>query len=179
MNLIGQDDIQDHSQQAGVPSLTLFASKRIFLIFSLSFALLIYGSFLGRNSNPITSSIAIFFFIFPLYFCAHHLVTNGYRLQITDRGLALTFFARTQVIPWADVKSIRVRWAAADGVSIPFNKRLFVNYRKDGRDRSLSIWPLFFNLSAQALVELMLPCCGEYPKLVETLRADSKDGITL
>jgi hypothetical protein len=145
----------------------------------LSFALLIYGSFLDHNNNPIISSIAIFFFIFPFYFFAHHLVTNGYRLEITDQGLALTFFARTQRIPWADVKSIRIGWVAADGASIPFNKRLFVYYRKDGSDRSLAIWPLFFNLNAQELVDLILPHCSGYPKLVETLRADSKNGITL
>jgi hypothetical protein len=143
MNTVEQGDVEDRSQEDRVPSLTLFASRRIFLIFSLSCALLIYGSFLGRNHDPIISSIAMFFFIFLFCCFAYHLVTKGYRLQITERDLALTFFARTQVIPWADVKSIRVGWAAADGVSIPFNKRLFVNYRKDGRDRSLSIWPLF------------------------------------
>jgi hypothetical protein len=160
-------------------SLTLFGSRRIFLIFSLFFALLIYGSFLNRHNNPIISSIAIFFFIFFFYCSAHLLVTNGYRLEINDQGLALTFFGRTQTILWVDVKTIRVGWVAADGASIPFNKRLFVYFRKDGCDRSLTIWPLFFNVSAKELVRFMLPYCSKYPKLVETLCADSEDGVTL
>ena len=179
MKKIQQDGALGLVQPIRATSVTLLASRRIFLIILLSLVLLTYGSFLGRHNNPVISSIAIFFFIFPLYFSAHNLVTSGYRLEITDRGLALTFLARTQTILWTDIKTIHVGWVAADGAPLPFNKRLFVYHRKDGRDRSLAIWPLFFNVSAQELINLMIPYCSDYPKIVETLRADSINGVTL
>jgi hypothetical protein len=134
---------------------------------------------LGRHNNPVISSIAMVSLFFPCYFFTYHLVTSGYRLEISDQGLALTFFGRTQTVLWADVTRIRVGWVAADGASLPFNKRLFVFFQRDGRDRSLTIWPLFFNIPPQELVDLILPYCSSYPKLVESLRADSKTGVIL
>src|SRR6202035_1103365 len=170
---IKQQDILDPAQQMSA-SLILFASKRIFFIYSLIFALLISIAVLSLHGSPIISVIMIAFFVMPFSFFALHLVTNGYRLEITDQGLALTYFARTQTIRWADVKDIRAGWIAAlDAIPFGFNKKLFVRYRREGRDRSLTIWPIYFGISAREMTNFLVPYCRAYPKLIEALLADS------
>ncbi|WP_438277062.1 hypothetical protein [Nitrobacter sp.] len=120
--------------------LVLFASRRVFSIFSFACLSLLLSSLLIKNSNPIMCGIMIFAFSLPFGFFGFHLISNGYRLDLTDGGLALTCFERTQTARWADVKSIR---AGSSG----FYKQLFVNYRERALDRSLTLWPVFFVLA--------------------------------
>jgi hypothetical protein len=109
-----------------------------------------------------------------------HLITNGYKLEISDQGLALTYFARTLAVRWADTKSIHAGWnSALDAIPFGFNKKLFVNYQKKTLDQSLTIWPMFFGISLRELVNLIRPYCSEYPKLIETMSADVENPITL
>jgi hypothetical protein len=164
---------------AKVASTVLFASKRLFLILWLLLALLILFQIWNFRKTPIMSSFVIFFFGIGLSFLSFHLFKDRYCLEISEEGLTLSDFFQTHAMRWADVKTIRVGWLWADGSSISFNKRLFVTYRKDGRDFFQTIWPLWFGISADQMVANILPYCADYPRLVETLLADSKDGATV
>jgi Bacterial PH domain len=168
------------STQARTPTTVLSGSKPILLIYSLAFAVLICGANLARHDSPILSTIGFVFIVPGFIFFVFHLFANRLRLEITDQGLTISQFFHARSIRWADIKDIRVGWTAAfDSISLPFNKRLFVHYRSSARDRSLTIWPVHFGISAGNMVQRMLPYCAQYPKLVETLIADSKDGVTL
>jgi hypothetical protein len=162
-----------------VTSTTLFASKRIFLIFWLLLAVLILSQIWGFQKSPVMSTLLIAFFGLSFSFLSFHLFTNSYRLEFSEQGLTLSDFFQTRIIRWADIKTIRVGWSWGDGSSIPFNKRLFITYRKESRDTLQTIWPLWFGMSADKMVSNILPYCADYPRLIETLRADLKDGATV
>jgi hypothetical protein len=157
----------------------LFASKRIFLIFWLLLAALILSQIWGFQKSPIMSTLLIAFFSLSFSFLSFHLFTNSYRLEISEQGLTLSDFFQTRTIRWADIKIIRVGWSWGDGSSIPFNKRLFITYRKESRDTLQTIWPLWFGMSADQMVTNILPYCADYPRLIETLLADQKKGATV
>jgi hypothetical protein len=160
-------------------STTLFASKRIFLIFWLFLALLILSQIWNFQKTPVTSTLMIAFFGLSFCFLSFHLFTNSYRLELSEQGLTLRDFFQTRTIRWADVKTIRVGWSWGDGSSIPYNKRLFITYRKESRDTLQTIWPLWFGMNADKMVTKILPYCADYPRLIETLLADSKNGATV
>ena len=160
-------------------STTLFASKRVFLIFWLLLAVLILSQIWGFQKSPVMSTLLIAFFGLSFSFLSFHLFTNSYRLEFSEQGLTLSDFFQTRTIRWADIKTIRVGWSWGDGSSISFNKRLFITYRKESRDTLQTIWPLWFGMSADKMVTNILPYCADYPRLIETLRADLKDGATV
>jgi hypothetical protein len=157
----------------------LFGSKRIFLIFWLFLAVLILTQFLIFEKSPFMATALTFFFGLGFSYLSFQLFTNRYRLEISETGLTLMDFFQTRTIRWADTKVIRVGWSWGDDYPVPFNKRLFVFYRKESRDRIETIWPLWFGMSADQMVTIILPYCVYYPRLVETLRGDSKQGATL
>src|SRR5437868_2218012 len=154
----------------------LFASKRIFLIFWLLLALLILSQIWNFQKSPVMSTFLIAFFGLSFSFLSFHLFTSSYRLELSEHGLTLNDFFQTRTIRWADIKVIRVGWSWGDGSSIAFNKRLFITYRKESRDTLQTLWPLWFGMSADQMVTKILPYCADYPRLVETLLADSKKG---
>jgi hypothetical protein len=157
----------------------LFASKRILLIFWLFLALLILTQIWNFQKSPIISSFLIAFFLLSWSFLSFHLFTNSYRLEISEQGLTLRDFFQIRTIRWADVKVIRVGWSWGDSFSIPFNKRLFITYRKESRDTLQTIWPLWFGMSADHMVITILPYCSDYPRLIETILQDSKNGAII
>jgi hypothetical protein len=160
-------------------STILFASKKIFLIFWLFLALMILFHIWNFQEAPVVSSLMIAFFGLSFSFLSFHLFTNSYRLEIGEQGLTLSDFFQTRTIRWADIKVIRVGWSWGDGSSIPFNKRLFITHRKESRDTLQTIWPLWFGMRADQMVANILPYCADYPRLIETLLADSKNGATV
>jgi hypothetical protein len=157
----------------------LFGSKRIFLIIWLFLALLIVSQIWGFQKTPVMSTLMIAFFGLSFSFFSFHLFTNTYRLELSEQGLALGDFFQLRTIRWADIKTIRVGWSWGDGSSISYNKRLFITYRKESRDTLQTIWPLWFGISADQMVTTILPYCADYPRLIETLLADSKNGATV
>jgi hypothetical protein len=160
-------------------STILFASKRIFLIFWLLLALLILSQIWSFQNSPVMSAFVIAFLGLSFSFLSFHLFTNTYRLELSEQGLTLSDFFQTRTIRWADIKTIRTGWSWGDGFSIPLNKRLFITYRKESRDTLQTIWPLWFGMSADQMVTDILPYCADYPRLVETLLADQKNGATV
>jgi Bacterial PH domain len=160
-------------------STILFGSKPIFLIFWLFLALLLLTLIWSFQKSPVMSALGIIFFGLSFSFSSFHLFTNSYRLEISEQGLMLSDFFQTRTIRWSDIKTIRIGWSWGDGYWIPYEKRVFITYRKESRDTLQTIWPLFFGLSANRLVADMLPYCVDYPRLVETLLADSKNGATV
>jgi hypothetical protein len=157
----------------------LFGSKRIFLIFWLLLALLILSQIWSFQKSPVMSTFLIAFFGLSFSFLSFHLFTNSYRLEFSEQGLTLSDFFQTRAIRWADIKVIRAGWSWGDGSLIPFNKRLFITYRKESRDTLQTIWPLWFGMNADQMVTTILPYCADYPRLIETLRADLKNGATV
>jgi hypothetical protein len=127
---------------------------------------------------PVVSSLMIAFFGLSFSFLSFHLFTNSYRLEIGEQGLTPSDFFQTRTIRWADIKIIRAGWPWGDG-SIAFNKRLFITYRKERRDTLQTIWPLWLGMSADKMVTNIVPYCADYPRLIETLQADSKNGATV
>ena len=125
------------------------------------------------------STFVIAFLGISFSFLSFHLFTNTYRLELDDQGLTLSDFFQTRTIRWADIKTIRVGWSWGDGSSIRHNKRLFITYRKGSRDTLQTVWPLWFGMNADQMVANILPYCADYPRLVETLLADSKKGATV
>jgi hypothetical protein len=177
---INPEELSEFERHQGRAPLILFASRRVFLIYSLVFALLISGAILAAHKSPINSAILIVIFSLPFCFFSIHAMTNGYRLKITEQGLALTRFSRTQTIRWADMREIRAGWSSAlDPVQFGFNKKLFVHYRREAQDRSLIVWPIYFGISAAEMVDCILPYCADYPRLAEKLIADSSKSIVL
>jgi hypothetical protein len=162
-----------------ITSTILFGSKPIFLIFWLFLALMILTLIFSFQKSPVISTFGIAFFGLGFSFFSFHLFTNTYRLEIGEQGLTLGDFFQIRTIRWADIKTIRVGWSWGDGASIPFNKRLFITYRKESRDTLQTIWPLWFGMSADKMVTKILPYCADYPRLIDTLLADSKNGATV
>jgi hypothetical protein len=162
-----------------VTSTILFGSKRIFLVFWLFLAVMILTLVWSFQKSPVISTLGIILFGLSFSFFSFHLFTNSYRLEISEQGLTLSDFFQTRTIRWADIKTIRIGWSWGDGASLPYEKRLFITYRKESRDTLQTIWPLFFGINADRLVADMLPYCADYPRLVETLQADSKNGTTV
>ncbi|MEA2916476.1 MAG: hypothetical protein QOJ15_8557 [Bradyrhizobium sp.] len=162
-----------------VTSTILFGSKRIFLVFWLFLAVMILTLVWSFQKSPVISTFGIILFGLSFSFFSFHLFTNTYRLEISEQGLTLSDFFQTRTIRWADIKTIRVGWSWGDSASLPYEKRLFITYRKESRDTLQTIWPLFFGTNAKRLVADMLPYCADYPRLVETLLADSKNGATV
>jgi Bacterial PH domain len=168
----------DYVKTARSPKV-LFASKRIFAILWLFLAILILSQFWNFEKSPVMASLLTFFFGLGFSYLSFQLFTNRYRLEISETGLTIMDFFQTRTIRWADIKTIRAGWSCGDDYPIPFNKRLFVTYRKESRDRVETIWPLWFGMNADQMVTTILPFCANYPRLIETLRSDSKNGANV
>lgn len=78
------------------------------------------------------------------------------QLSITRDGMS---FGNTRhaalFIPWQDVTGVRVGWLGVDAVDIKWNRWVFVDYRRNGRMTSCSIFPHFYGLDAGRLATLL------------------------
>lgn len=140
---------------------------------------LLFG-FLHFQKAPFYSTIAVAVSGFILASSLSILFAGDYCLQLTRDGLRLKQGAADRFVRWADIKIIRIGWYATGYMRWTYPRQIFVNYRQQTKDQILMIYPGFFGVSVAKMVSNILPYCVDYPRLSQTMRADSeKNGVPL
>ncbi|MEO6945983.1 MAG: hypothetical protein ABI146_07620 [Nitrobacter sp.] len=155
---------------------TFAPSKRYFFFMGAVSMLFLLEGILHIEKRPITSTLMILFGILGLLFAIIVLLKNSYQLELTNDGLALKFGSNQRTVPWADIKTIRVGWFDTGSAHWLRSRRLFINYGKNAKNQIMTISPVMFGVSANALVDAMLPFCKDFPRLTNAMTADCKIG---
>jgi hypothetical protein len=77
-------------------------------------------------------------------------------LQITADGLSFCSARwQTRFISWRDVTGVRVGWRGDALVDINWTKWVFIDYQRNGRQRTYNAYPRLYGIDADRLAKLI------------------------
>jgi hypothetical protein len=141
------------------PQPVILESNTLLLICSwLAAGFALIGGIAAYKEHPITATcIIVVMGLGVLVLPVQLLKQRRLQLKFTESGLSWrTPRAEMLYIPWHDVTGIRVGWLPA-GPRIRWRRHVFIDYRRHDRPTDFCIWPPFYGMNAESLVELVTP----------------------
>jgi hypothetical protein len=81
---------------------------------------------------------------------------NSTYLQLTPEDLTeCVSGSKVFSVQWRNVRNIRIDWLGTEGISLKWNRRVFIDYVRDGHPMTFYIVPRTFGLSAEDLAAQM------------------------
>jgi hypothetical protein len=107
--------------------------------------------------SPILGSLSIVLWALLLWLSLLMLRPGMTFVEFDTEVLTQSFGIYKLTIRWADIRQIRIGWYELEAVQIPWNRKVFVDYERNGRKTPMAISPPMFGVNAEQLVSLLTP----------------------
>jgi hypothetical protein len=138
--------------------ITLPLARKLLIIFSAFLAAFLVMTIVAVvPKNPIFGTLSIVFWALLLWLSLRMLRPGGTYLEFDTEQLTQSFGIYKLTIRWADIRQIRIGWYEFEAVEMPWNRKVFVDYERNGWKTFMAIPPPMFGVNAEQLVSLLAP----------------------
>src|ERR1700683_3035849 len=107
--------------------------------------------------NPIFGTLSVVLWALMLWRALMMLRPGMTFLKFDTEVLTQSFGIYKLTIRWADIRQIRIGWYEREAVQIPWNRKVFVDYERNGCKPPMAISPVMFGVNAEQLTSLLTP----------------------
>jgi hypothetical protein len=142
----------------GLQPITLPLARKLMIAFAVFLAAFLVMTILAVvPKNPIFGTVSIVFWVLLLWLSLRMLQPGGTFLEFDIKELTQSFGICKSTLRWAEVRQIRIGWYEFEAVEIPWNRKVFVDYERNGWKTFIAISPPMFGVNAEQLVSLLTP----------------------
>jgi hypothetical protein len=117
---------------------------------------MLFGAIVIFNSNHVGGTLSILGVIGCAIACAVALLPRSIYVELTQDGLAVWYFRKkVDFVRWTEVETIRAGWLGVETFQFRCNEWVFLDYSRDGRDKTVTIMPFGYGFSAEELTALL------------------------
>jgi hypothetical protein len=138
--------------------ITLPLARKLLITFSAFLAVFLVMTILAVvPKNPIVGTLSIVFWALALWLSLLMLRPGMTFLEFDTEVLTQSFGIYKLTLRWADIRQIRIGWYELEAVQIPWNRKVFVDYERNGCKTPMAISPVMFGVNAEQLTSLLTP----------------------
>jgi hypothetical protein len=142
----------------GLQPITLPLARKLLITFSAFLIVFLVMTILAVvPKNPIVGTLSIVFWALALWLALMMLRPGMTFLEFDTEALTQSFGIYKLTLHWADIRQIRIGWFELEAVEIPWNRKVFVDYERNGRKVWMAISPVMFGVNAEQLKGLLTP----------------------
>jgi hypothetical protein len=142
----------------GLQPITLPLARKLLITFSAFLVVFLVMTILAVvPKNPIVGTLSIVFWALALWLALMMLRPGRTFLEFDTEVLTQSFGIYKFTLRWADIRQIRIGWFELEALEMPWNRKVFVDYERNGRKAWMAISPPMFGVNAEQLKGLLTP----------------------